>query len=113
MSCQKVIDMTNCHTQVTKPSNSNDISITKVSHISNSKDKIIEKVSQNEIAIASEFLSETKKQKHVIKIVLEQFQNLLLKYSTRDNNYFDCLVLCSLCDKNYKKENIRNYIESL
>ncbi|CAG8840646.1 32119_t:CDS:2 [Gigaspora margarita] len=51
------------------------------------------------------------KQKHVIKMVLEQFRNLSLKYSIGDNDYFDCLVPCPLCNKDHKKENIRNCIE--
>ncbi|CAG8770736.1 20729_t:CDS:1, partial [Gigaspora margarita] len=34
------------------------------------------------------------KQKHVIKLVLEQFRNLSLKYSTGNKDYFDCLVPC-------------------
>ncbi|CAG8750227.1 18850_t:CDS:2 [Gigaspora margarita] len=53
------------------------------------------------------------KQKHVIKIVLERFPYLTLKHSFKYSNYFDFnrSVLCPLCNKNHKKENIRNYIE--
>ncbi|RHZ45884.1 hypothetical protein Glove_645g53 [Diversispora epigaea] len=52
------------------------------------------------------------RQQHVINLVLERFPYLTLKYSFK-NNYFDFnrSVLCPLCDKNHKKENIRNYIE--
>ncbi|KAF0478026.1 hypothetical protein F8M41_024111 [Gigaspora margarita] len=51
------------------------------------------------------------KQKHVIKMVLKQFQNLFLKYSTGNNNYFDCSTTCPICNKDHKKENIRDNIE--
>ena len=52
------------------------------------------------------------KQKHVIKIVLERFPYLTLKHSFK-NNYFDFnrSIPCPLCNKNHKKENIRNHIE--
>ncbi|CAG8658473.1 3116_t:CDS:2, partial [Diversispora eburnea] len=41
---QEMISVTNCNAQVTEPSNSNDISTTKVSHISNSENMINGKV---------------------------------------------------------------------
>ncbi|CAG8804514.1 25861_t:CDS:2, partial [Gigaspora margarita] len=60
-------------------------------------------------------LSETKikRQQHVIEMVLERFLYLTLKHSFKYCNYFDFnrSVLCPLCDKNHKKENIRNHIE--
>jgi len=51
------------------------------------------------------------KQNHVIKMILEQFQNLYLKYSTRNSDYFDCSTTCPICNKDHKKENIRDNIE--
>ena len=54
------------------------------------------------------------RQQHVIKMVLERFPYLTLKHSFK-NNYFDFnrSVPCPLCNKNHKKENIRNYIEGI
>ncbi len=51
------------------------------------------------------------KQKHVIKMVLEKAPNLSLKYSSGDNDYFDCSITCPLCNNNHKNENIKNYIK--
>ncbi|CAG8855168.1 35177_t:CDS:1, partial [Gigaspora margarita] len=44
------------------------------------------------------------KQKHVIKMSLEQFPVLSLKYSSGDNDYFNCSITCPLCNNNHKKE---------
>ncbi|CAG8457920.1 32573_t:CDS:2 [Gigaspora margarita] len=53
-----------------------------------------------------------KRQQHIIKMVLEHFSYLILKHSFKNNCFdFNKSVLCPLCNKNYKKENIRNYIE--
>ena len=51
------------------------------------------------------------KRQFVINKVLKQFRNLSLKYSTGNKDYFDCLVSCPICNKDHKKENIRNNIE--
>ncbi|CAG8673095.1 8219_t:CDS:1, partial [Paraglomus brasilianum] len=51
------------------------------------------------------------KQKHVIKMILEQFRNLSLKYSTGDSDYFDCSTTCPICNKDHKKENIRDNVK--
>ena len=54
------------------------------------------------------------KQQHVINMVLERFPYLTLKHSFK-NNYFDFnrSVPCPLCNKNHKKENIRDHIEGI
>ena len=51
-------------------------------------------------------------QQHVISMVVERFPYLTLKHGFK-NNYFDFnrSVSCPLCNKNHKKEIIRNYIE--
>ncbi|RIB11845.1 hypothetical protein C2G38_2202369 [Gigaspora rosea] len=56
-----------------------------------------------------------KKQAHVIKMVLERFSYLTLKHNFKYSNYFDFnrSVLCPICNKDHKKENIRNNIEGL
>ena len=53
------------------------------------------------------------RQQHVIEMVLERFPDLTLKHSFKYSNYFDFnrSVLCPICNKNHKKENIRNHIE--
>ena len=50
---------------------------------------------------------------NVIKIVLEQFPYLTLKHSFKYSNYFDFnrSVLCPICNKDHKKENIRDNIQ--
>ncbi|CAG8545093.1 4865_t:CDS:2 [Cetraspora pellucida] len=55
------------------------------------------------------------KQKHVIKMVLERFPYLTLKHSFKksDNFVFNSFISCPICNKNYKKENIRNFIEGI
>ncbi|CAG8835941.1 11877_t:CDS:2, partial [Gigaspora margarita] len=51
---------------------------------------------------------------HVIDMVLERFPYLTLKHSFKDNYFdFNRSVPCPLCDKNHKKENIRNHIEGI
>ena len=50
------------------------------------------------------------RQKHVIKMVLERFSRLSLKYSTGNN---DCSTTCPICNNDHKKENIRNYREGI
>ncbi|RHZ90060.1 hypothetical protein Glove_8g4 [Diversispora epigaea] len=47
-------------------------------------------------------------------MVLERFLYLTLKHSFR-NDYFEFnrLVPCPLCNKNHKKENIRDHIEGI
>jgi len=49
-------------------------------------------------------------QQHVISMVVERFPYLTLKHGFK-NNYFDFnrSVSCPLCNKNHKKEIIRNY----
>jgi len=45
-------------------------------------------------------------------MVLERFPYLTLKHSFKNNYFnFNRSVPCPLCNKNHKKENIRNYIE--
>ncbi|CAG8796026.1 16529_t:CDS:2 [Cetraspora pellucida] len=51
------------------------------------------------------------KQAHIIKIVLDCFSHLLLKYNNKYGDYFTCSVSCSICNKDHKKENIRDNIE--
>ncbi|CAG8628659.1 7008_t:CDS:2, partial [Ambispora gerdemannii] len=51
------------------------------------------------------------KKKHVIKMALEQFPILSLKYSNESGDYFNSSVSCSLCNKDHKKENIRDNIK--
>ncbi|RIB15578.1 hypothetical protein C2G38_2192081 [Gigaspora rosea] len=55
------------------------------------------------------------KQKHVIKMVLERFPYLTLKHSFKksDNFVFNSSISCPICNKNHKKENIRNFIEGI
>ncbi|RHZ62175.1 hypothetical protein Glove_343g27 [Diversispora epigaea] len=52
------------------------------------------------------------RQQHVIEMLLERFPYLTLKHSF-NNDYFDfnSSIFCPLCNKNHKKENIRNRIE--
>ncbi|RHZ84500.1 hypothetical protein Glove_80g13 [Diversispora epigaea] len=52
------------------------------------------------------------RQQHVIEMVLERFPYLTLKHSF-NNDYFDfnSSISCPICNKNHKKENIRNHIE--
>ncbi|RHZ76993.1 hypothetical protein Glove_186g103 [Diversispora epigaea] len=54
------------------------------------------------------------RRQHVIEMVLDRFPNLTLKHSFR-NDYFEFnrSVPCTLCNKNHKKENIRNHIEGI
>ena len=55
------------------------------------------------------------KRKAVINKVLEQFPYLSSKYSNENLDYFDfnSSVACPLCDKDHKKENIRDNIRGL
>ncbi|CAG8766457.1 10110_t:CDS:10, partial [Cetraspora pellucida] len=55
------------------------------------------------------------RQQYVIEMVLERFPYLTLKHSFKYSNYFDFnrSVLCPICNKDHKKENIRVNIEGL
>jgi hypothetical protein len=66
-------------------------------------------VSRPQISILPEDPKE--KQKHVIKMALEQFSVLSLKYSNEYSDYFICSEICPVCNKDHKKENIKKYIE--
>ncbi|RHZ87881.1 hypothetical protein Glove_29g91 [Diversispora epigaea] len=51
------------------------------------------------------------KQKHVIKMALEQIPSLSLKYSNEYGDYFTCLEICPICNRDHKKENIKDNVK--
>ncbi|CAG8742508.1 17710_t:CDS:2 [Gigaspora margarita] len=44
---------------------------------------------------------------HVIKIVLEQFPYLTLKYSNEYGDYFNCPKTCLVCNKEHKRDDVK------
>ncbi|CAG8842549.1 6379_t:CDS:1, partial [Gigaspora margarita] len=44
-------------------------------------------------------------------MVLDSFSHLSLKYSNEYGDYFTCSLFCPICNKEHKKENIRDNIE--
>ncbi|CAG8766199.1 13038_t:CDS:1, partial [Gigaspora rosea] len=48
-----------------------------------------------------------KKRTHVIKMVLERFSCLTLKYSNKYGDYFDCPKACLVCNKEHKRDNVK------
>ncbi|CAG8609450.1 10716_t:CDS:1, partial [Acaulospora morrowiae] len=83
---------------------------TEISVVSDTKVNVnISNKSRPSISILPEDSKE--KQNYVIKMILEQFQNLSLKYSTGNSDYFDCSTTCPICNKDHKKENIRDNIK--
>ena len=53
------------------------------------------------------------KRKSVINKVLKQFHYLSSKYSNKNHDYFDfnSSVSCPICNKDHKKENIRDNVK--
>ncbi|RHZ80850.1 hypothetical protein Glove_131g96 [Diversispora epigaea] len=94
-------------TEVSAPSETK-VSISTESHISNSPTPTKSRPPITELPDDPK-----EKQKHVIKMALERFPVLSLKYSTGNTDYFDCSIICPLCNNNHKKENIKNCIEGL
>ena len=44
-------------------------------------------------------------------MVLERFSHLSLKYSNEYGDYFTCSEICPICNKDHKKENIRDNVK--
>ncbi|CAG8842745.1 39609_t:CDS:1, partial [Gigaspora margarita] len=48
-----------------------------------------------------------KKRNHVIKMVLEQFPYLTLKYSNKYGDYFNCPKTCLVYNKEHKRDDVK------
>ncbi|CAG8853099.1 30576_t:CDS:2, partial [Gigaspora margarita] len=48
-----------------------------------------------------------KKRNHVIKMVLEKFPYLTLKYSNEYGDYFNCPKTCLVCNKEHKRDDVK------
>ncbi|CAJ0643958.1 7166_t:CDS:2 [Entrophospora sp. SA101] len=77
--------------------------------------KIEVNLSQEDGSTARNFASlklpEAEKQKHVIKMALERFPVLSLKYSNESGDYFTCSEICPICNKDHIKENMGFNVE--
>ncbi|RHZ52443.1 hypothetical protein Glove_461g77 [Diversispora epigaea] len=93
-----------------------------LTHISNSEDKTGVSISEESISNEPESINAfdedlpddpKEKQKHVIKMALECFPVLSLKYSNESGDYFTCSEICSICNKDHIKENIGFNVEGI
>ncbi|CAH1760075.1 8012_t:CDS:2 [Entrophospora sp. SA101] len=94
-----------------------DIEYTDDQNDSDDLPKIEVNLSQEDGSTARNFASlklpEAEKQKHVIKMALERFPVLSLKYSNESGDYFTCSEICPICNKDHIKENMGFNVEGI